>query len=50
MALIDVVEWEPQSNDIFAYRYPHSNLSTATQLIVHESQEAVFFFKGTDFR
>lgn len=46
MALIDVVEWEPQSNDIFAYRYPHSNLSTATQLIVHESQEAVFFSKG----
>lgn len=46
MALIDVVEWNPQSNDIFAFRFPNSNLSTATQLIVHESQEAVFFSKG----
>lgn len=46
MALIDVVEWSPQNNAEFAYRFPHSNLSTATQLIVHESQEAVFFSKG----
>lgn len=46
MALIDVVEWNPQDNSVFAYRFPHSNLSTATQLIVHESQEAVFFSKG----
>lgn len=46
MAIIDVVEWSPQSNDIFAWRYPQSNLSTATQLIVRESQEAVFFSKG----
>ena len=46
MALIDVVEWQPQSNDIFAWRFPHENLSTATQLIVRESQEAVFFSKG----
>ena len=46
MALIDVVEWSPQNNAEFAYRFPHSNLSTGTQLIVHESQEAVFFSKG----
>lgn len=45
-ALIDVVEWKPQSNDILAYRFPHSNLSTGTQLIVRESQEAIFFSKG----
>lgn len=46
MALIDVVEWSPQNNAEFAYRFPHSNLSTGTQLIVHESQEAVFFSRG----
>lgn len=46
MKLIDLVEWQPQSNDIFAWRFPEENLSTATQLIVRESQEAVFFSKG----
>ena len=46
MAIIDVVEWSPRSNDIYAWRYPETNLSTATQLIVRESQEAVFFSKG----
>lgn len=46
MAFIDVVEWQPQSNDIFAWKFPHENLSTGTQLIVRESQEAVFFSKG----
>ena len=46
MAIIDMVEWSPQNNAEFAYRFPHNNLSTGTQLIVHESQEAVFFSKG----
>lgn len=46
MAIIDVVEWSPHSNDVYAWRYPESNLSTSTQLIVRESQEAVFFSKG----
>ncbi len=46
MAIIDVVEWSPQDNAEFAYRFPHSNLSTCTQLIVRESQEAVFFSRG----
>lgn len=46
MAFIDVVEWSPQDNSVFAYRFPNANLSTGTQLIVRESQEAVFFSKG----
>lgn len=46
MSFIDVVEWNPQSNDVFAWKFPESNLSTATQLIVRESQEAIFFAKG----
>lgn len=47
MAIIDAVIWQPQgSPTIYAHRYPENNLSTYTQLIVHESQEAVLFSKG----
>ncbi len=47
MALIDLASWKPKSNEfVFAYRYPHTNLSTYTQLIVYESQEALLFTKG----
>ena len=47
MAIIDLVSWSPQGNKtIYAYRFPETNLSTYTQLIVHESQEAVLFSKG----
>lgn len=45
MALIDMVKWDT-SNDVFAWKYPEQNLSTFTQLIVHETQEAVLFSKG----
>ena len=47
MAFIDCASWRPNSNEfVFAYRYPETNLSTYTQLIVHESQEAFLFSKG----
>lgn len=47
MALIDCVTWTPSDGEfIFAYRYPETNLSTYTQLVVHESQEALLFSKG----
>lgn len=47
MAIIDLVQWSPQGSDtIFAWHFPHTNLSTYTQLIVQESQEAVLFSKG----
>lgn len=47
MAIIDLVRWSPQGNHtIFAYRFPETNLSTYTQLIVQESQEAILFSKG----
>ena len=46
MAMIDVVSWTTQTNDVFAWRFPHQNLSTFTQLIVYESQEAILFSKG----
>lgn len=46
MAIIDLVSWAPGSEPIYAWRFPHDNLSTYTQLIVAESQEAVLFSKG----
>ena len=47
MALIDCASWKPKSNKfVFAYRFPQTNLSTYTQLIVYESQEALLFSKG----
>jgi len=47
MAIIDLVRWSPQgSKTIYAWRFPETNLSTYTQLVVQESQEAVLFSKG----
>jgi membrane protease subunit (stomatin/prohibitin family) len=47
MAIIDLVRWTPQGNQtIYAFKYPESNLSTYTQLIIQESQEAILFSKG----
>ncbi|MCL1836718.1 MAG: SPFH domain-containing protein [Treponema sp.] len=49
MALIDLVEWNDAANNVFAWKYAqnkNNNLSTFTQLIVRESQEAVLFSKG----
>src|SRR5689334_8510720 len=31
---------------VYACKFPEPNLSTLTQLIVHESQEAILFSKG----
>jgi len=47
MAIIDCVSWSPQGGEtVYAHRYNETNLSTYTQLIVQESQEAVLFSKG----
>ena len=47
MAIIDLVRWMPQGAEtVYAYRFPETNLSTYTQLIVQESQEAILFSKG----
>ncbi len=45
MAFIDMLKWDT-TNDVFAWKHPEQNLSTFTQLIVHETQEAVLFSKG----
>ncbi len=47
MAIIDFVKWDPDgSQTVYAYKFRETNLSTYTQLIVQESQEAVLFSKG----
>lgn len=47
MAIIDLIKWIPQGNQtVYAFKYPETNLSTYTQLIVQESQEAILFSKG----
>lgn len=48
MALIEVVKYEG-SPDVFAWKYPHQELGTWTQLIVNESQEAILFKGGQAF-
>lgn len=42
---IDVLRWDAMPN-VFAYHYPNCNLNTQSQLIVKESQEAVFQKEG----
>ena len=46
MAMVDVVEWRLDDRDVFAWHFPKNNLTTYTQLIVAESQEAVLFKDG----
>ncbi len=47
MAIIDLVKWQPQTGEqLYAWKFPQSNLSTYTQLLVSESQEAILFSKG----
>ena len=45
MAIVDVVKYNGGKN-VFAWKYPNSELSTWTQLIVNESQEAILFKGG----
>ena len=46
-AIIDFVKWDTRPEEqLFAWKFPETNLSTFTQLIVAESQEAILFSKG----
>ncbi|MEI0735536.1 SPFH domain-containing protein [Paenibacillus sp. JTLBN-2024] len=45
MAIIDVVKFEGPP-DVYAWRHPNQELSTWSQLIVHETQEAILFKEG----
>lgn len=45
MAIVDVVKFDGPE-DVFAWKYPKTELGTWTQLIVNESQEAILFKGG----
>jgi membrane protease subunit (stomatin/prohibitin family) len=45
MAIVEVVKYNG-SPDVFAWKYPNSELGTWTQVIVNESQEAVLYKGG----
>ena len=45
MGVIDVIKYEG-GNDNFVYKHSTEDFNSGTQLIVHESQEAVFFRDG----
>ena len=50
-AMIDMLKWDLEEqgdsdNAVYAWKFPHQNLSTLAQLVVNESQEAIFFSKG----
>ena len=45
MTVIDLVKWNASDN-LYVWKYPSEELSTWTQLIVSESQEAVVLLGG----
>ncbi|TGK07430.1 SPFH domain-containing protein [Leptospira semungkisensis] len=45
MALIDVIKYEGQPGEV-VWKFPRNDISTFGQLVVNESQEAVFFKEG----
>lgn len=45
MEIISIIKYEGD-NSTFVWKHPKEDFSTESQLIVHESQEAVFFLNG----
>jgi membrane protease subunit (stomatin/prohibitin family) len=45
MSIADVIKYEGENNDL-VWKHPVEDFNTTSQLIVHESQEAVFFRNG----
>lgn len=45
MALSELIKYEGD-NTTFIWKYPHEDFNNMTELVVHESQEAIFFANG----
>lgn len=45
MAIADIIQYEGD-NSTFIWKHPVEDFNSLTQLIVHESQEAIFFMNG----
>lgn len=51
MKLYDIIKWDPEGEDgeeILVHKHEAEDFNTHTQLIVHASQEAIFFKDGRD--
>ena len=46
MAIIDVVKYTPNDDDLFIWKFPSEDLRLGTQVVVNEGQEAIFFKSG----
>ena len=45
MAILDIIKYEGD-NSTFIWKHPCEDFNTHSKLIVHESQEAIFFLNG----
>ncbi|MDD6311205.1 MAG: SPFH domain-containing protein [Firmicutes bacterium] len=45
MALSELIKYEGD-NSTFIWKYPHEDFNSMTELVVHESQEVIFFANG----
>ena len=45
MAIADIIKYEGD-NSTFIWKHPNEDFNSLTQLIVHDSQEAVFMLNG----
>ena len=45
MKIFDIIKYEGP-NDVFVWKFPGEDFNTLSQLVVHESQEAIFFKDG----
>ena len=43
--IADIIKYEG-NNNVFIWKHPNEDFNSLTQLIVHESQEAIFFMNG----
>lgn len=46
MAIIDIVKWDTNNHELLVWKFPSEELSTWTQLIVNDSQEAWLVHEG----
>lgn len=45
LSIAQIIKYEGD-NSTFVWKHPSEDFNTSTQLIVHESQEAIFFMNG----
>ena len=45
MALSELIKYEGD-NSTFIWKYPHEDFNNMTELVVHETQEAIFVANG----